>query len=417
MVGLRRIFLVSFSLLIIAIVLLNTISNLVELKYPDLAMRLNPFNNNALIQLITNDLETGSAGNLSNAEQLAIKGAYISRGDARIFSMLGVVSERQGNNDKAQLLFEHALTLLPTEGYALLNRFEYLIENKRPSDAVELADIIFRRWRNDLWPLLDSYWPYILSDKKAFQKTVQLFGKSRGGKKYLMASLFSGFGNNPESFKYAQALVAEWIALKSENTQIHVNQLVDVLLRFHQTDQAYSQFVSLLDEKQKAELGYVFNSKFNLQPMQSFFDWTILRQKDLVAEIVKNPDTGEGALEIRFQDNPVKMKSVWQNLKLSSGVYELSSRYMTSQLLTPKVIQIFVGCARGGKPLGVMPLPDTDGKITQQKIRFEVPDITGCAIQRLRLGTEFLAMSRKNRFSGMLKLFEVSIERVEEIKQ
>lgn len=413
MVGLRRICLTSFSLLIFAIVLLSTISNIVELKYPDLAMRLNPFNNNALIQVITNDLEAGGIGNLSKAEQLAKTGVYLARGDARIFSMLGVISERQGKNDKAQMLFEHALTLLPTEGYALLNRFGYLIRNKRPSEAVELADVIYRRWRNDLWPLLDSYWPYILSDKEAFQKAVRLFDKSRDGKKHLMASVFSGFGKNPENIKYAQALVAEWIALKSENTQILVNQLVDALLSLHQTSQAYSQFVSSLDEKQKAELGYVFNSEFILQPTQNFFDWTIQRQRDLVAGIVKIPDTGESVLEIRFQNNPVEIKSVWQNLKLPSGVYELSSRHMTSQLLAPKLIHIFVGCARGGKPLAVLPLPDTNEEITQQKIQFEVSANSGCEIQRLRLGTEFLAMSQKNRFSGMLRLFEVSIERLE----
>lgn len=408
MVGLRRTFLTSFSVLIFAIVLSSTISNIVELKYPDLAMRLNPLNNNALIQMITDDLETGDAGNLSQAEQLAISGAYLSRGDARIFSMLGVVSERQGNNDKAQMLFEHALTLLPTEGYALLNRFGHHIRNKRPLEAVELADIIYRRWRNDLWPLLDSYWPYILSDSQAFQKAVHLFDKSRDGKKYLMASIFSGLEENPENIKYAQALVAEWIVLKSENTQTLINQLVDAWLFLKKPDQAYSQFISSLDEKQKVEIGYVFNSKFILQPTHNFFDWTIQRQKGLVTEIVKIPNTGESVLELSFQNSPVEIKSIWQNLKLPSGVYELSSRYMTSDFSVPKPVRIFIGC-NGKEPLVELPLADSDEKTTQQKIRFEIPN-EDCEIQRLWLGTEFLAVSWKNRFSGTLRLFEVSIE-------
>lgn len=410
MVGLRRIFLTSFSLLIFTIVLLSTISNIAEPKYPDLAMRLNPLNNNALIQVITNDLESGDIGNLSKAAQLAVKGAYLSRGDARMFSMLGVVSERQGNSEKAQMLFEHALNLLPTEGYALLNRFGYLIENKRPLDAVELADIIYRRWRHDLWPLLNSYWPYILSDSQAFQKAVQLFDDSLDGKNSLMASVLSGLEGNPGNIKYAQALVAAWIAQKSENTQILVNQLVGSWLALKKPDQAYSQFVSSLDNNQKTETGFVFNSKFNLQSSDNFFDWTIKRQQGLVAEIIKAPDTGEGALDIRFQNSPVEIKSLWQNLKLPSGTFELSSRHMTSQLRAPKMVHIFIGCA-GQKPLVELPLPDSNEKIVQQKIRFEIPD-TNCDIQRLWLGTGFLAAGWKNRFSGTLRLFEVSIEQL-----
>ncbi|PCI05322.1 MAG: hypothetical protein COB78_01555 [Hyphomicrobiales bacterium] len=410
MVGLRRFFLSSFSWLILVVLLLGTVSNAVELKYPDLAMRLNPFNNNARIQVITNNLEAGDIGSLTEAEQLAIDGAYLSRGDARMFSMLGIIRERQDKNEKAQMLFDHALRLLPTEGFALLNRFGYLIKQKRPLDAVDLADIIYRRWRNDLWPLLDSYWPYILSDSQAFHKTVQMFDKSPDGKNRLMGSIFAGLEKEPENIKYAQALVAEWIAQKSENTQILVNQLVDAWLDLEKPDQAYSQFVSSMNEEQKSELGYVFNSKFNLQPTQNFFDWSIGQQQGFVARIIEVSDVGENALEIKFQDNPVRIKSIWQNLKLPSGNYELSSRYMTSHLRAPKLIRIFVGCGRGKKPLIDLPLPDSKGEMVQQKIRFEVPD-DDCGAHRLWLGTEFLSMSRKNRFSGILKLFEVSIER------
>ncbi|MBL4893182.1 MAG: hypothetical protein JKX91_15455 [Rhizobiaceae bacterium] len=411
MVGLRRIFLTLFSLLAVSIVLLSTISNVVEFKYPDLAMRLNPLNNNALIQLITNHLETGDVGNLSEAEHLAIKGAYLSRGDARIFSMLGVVWERQGKNDKAQKLFDHALRLLPTEGYALLNRFEYLIQNKRPSDAVDLADVIFRRWRNDLWPLLDSYWPYILSDAQAFEKAVQLFDKSLDGKYRLLASVLRELKDNPENIKYAQALVAEWGAQKSENMQPLINRLVNAWLFLNRPDRAYSQFVTSLDKNQKLETGHVFNSRFNLRPQGNFFDWTIERQQGLVAKIIKVPNTGEGALDISFQNTPVKVKSIWQNLKLPSGIYELSSEHMTSHLHAPKPIRIFIGCGTGKIPLVDLALPDTKQQIEQHKIRFEVPD-NDCDIQRLWLGTEFLAMGWKNQFSGMLRLFEVSIKQL-----
>ena len=410
MIGLRRHFLLSLSLLIFAAVVLSMISNIAEHKYPDLAMRLNPFNNDALIQVITNELEAAGTGNLSRAEQLAKKGVYLSRGDARIFSMLGVVSERQGKNDKAQMLFEHALKLLPTEGYALLNRFEYLIKNQRRLEAVDLADIIYRRWPDDLWPLLNSYWPYILSDNQALRKTARLFDKSRDGKNRLMASIFSGLKEKPENIKHAQALVAEWIAQKSENTQPLVNRLVNSWLLLKNSNQAYSQFVALLDENQKAELGYVFNSKFNLQPSNSFFDWTIEPQQGLVARIVKIPGTGKGALDIKFQNSPVEIGSIWQNIKLSPGTYQLSSKYMTRELRAPKPIRLFIGCGRGAKPMAELALPATIEKTTQQKVRFEIPD-KGCEIQRLWLGTEFLALSWKNRFGGMLRLFEVSIER------
>lgn len=412
MSGLRKFLLLLFPALISLAVCFNTISNLAEAEDPALALKLNPFNNDALIQLITNRLEGGAISDLAAAEQLAIRGVYSSRGDARIFSMLGVVWENQGKRDQAQALFEHALVLLPTESYALLSRFSYLIDSKRPSDAVEIADVIYRRWKEDLWPLLNSYWPYILSDKQAFQKTVRLFDESEGGKASLMASLYSGINENPEIVKFPQALITEWINQKSDDIWPLVNEQVDVLLFLKKPDEAHALFISALDKDQQAEIGYVFNSQFNLLTTKNFFDWKISRQKGITINFTKTPDADDkamrNALDISFLNNPVEIRSIWQNLKLPAGSYTLSSKHMTNHLRAPKIIRIYVSCDSQSKPLVDLPLPDTRGEARQQTFQFTVPN-ANCEVQRLWLGTEFLSMSWKNRFNGTMRLFDISI--------
>ncbi len=400
----------ALSLIVFLAVLASATSNFLTSVNPDLALSFNPLNTQARV----NKLSTQLARKLNPAElaglrMITTRGIELDPMDARLYSLLGVLDEQQGNNETAQQLYIHSLKLLPTEIQALTRRFVFNVNAKNYVDAVSHADIILRRW-NSQWKLIKPYMAGLLQDKAAYQEALLRFSKNE----YVKTRLIGALTNNVNSTVIARRLVKDWHAQGVKNLRPIINNVTRKLINYNRHLSAYRLFLLTLNDAEMAEVGYIFNSNFNLKPSGSLFDWQLVTQAGISTQIrqfySENADgqTKSNVYEFRFLDAPIRLSKILQHLVLPPSNFTLNLVYSSLNLKTGKPIKLQVGCRKRGLLLASLSFEAGNTNKKKETLNFKVP-ATDCKILLLRIYNENIVESWKNRYSGSLLIHNITV--------
>lgn len=398
------------SLIVFLAVLASAASNFLTDANPDLALSFNPLNTQARINTLSRQLARKlDSAELAELKIITTRGIKLDPKDARLYSLLGVINEQQGNYDSAQQLYLHSLKLLPTEIQALTRRFVFNVNAKKYVDAVSIADVILRRW-NSQWKLIEPFMAGLLQDKAAYQEALTRFSKYDIGKNRLVIAL----SNSANSTIIARRLVKDWHSQGVENLRPVINNLTAKLISYGQYLSAYRLFLLTQDDEEKAEAGYVYNSNFNLKPTGNLFDWQLIRQAGLSTQFKElrsenaNNEAKSNAYEIRFLDAPTRFSKILQYLMLPPSKFTLKLVYSTSKLKTVKPINLQISCFKNGPALASLSFKPGSINKKIDEVQFKVP-ATGCKVLLLRLYNEKFVESWKNRYSGALFIHNISV--------
>jgi len=406
---LGRVLLLLISLAGSIVVLANAASSFLSPINPEIALKINPLNTDARIDLLARSLSSSSETGLNDKrEEVATSGVALEPMDARFFSLLGILRERAGEDELAQELYQHALRLQPTEIQALSRRFVFNVNEARFVEAISIADTISRRWRVH-WNLISPYLPYLLENEAAYNEALNRFASQIYGKQLMISSLI--FKTN--SLDLAYRLIIDWYERGESDLRRSINQLTAKLVSLGQNSRAFQIFRLTLSKTQEQESGYVFNANFNLEPSENLFDWNMAKQSGMNMSIramqFKTDNVGENVLETRFLNSPLRFSAVLQTLNLPQTDFTLKLTYSTRNLVVPKPIKLAIECKNTDKQLAVLEL--SAGDFTGKKIQstFAVPE-ENCDLQQIRLFNGNVVESWSNRYSGSLLFHNVSIE-------
>ena len=400
----------ALSLIVLLAVLASAASNFLTSANPDLALSFNPLNTQARVNKLSAHLARKlNPTELANLRTITTRGIELDPMDARLYSLLGVIDEQRGEIDSAQQFYLHSLKLLPTEIQALTRRFAYNVNARKYVDAISLADIILRRW-NSQWNLVAPFMAGLLQDKAAYQEALIRFSKYEIGKTRLIEAL----SNNENSTNTARRLIKDWHTQGVANLRPVINKLTVKLINYNQYLSAYRLFLLTLNDTEKAEAGYIFNSNFNLKPTGNLFDWQLISQAGMSTQFKKfhsddaNDEASDNVFEIRFLDAPIRFSRTLQYLMLPPSKFTLKLVYSTLNLKTVKPINLQIICRRSGPALASLSFESGNNHKMEGEIRFKVPS-TGCKVLLLRFYNDKFVESWKNRYSGSLLIHKVSI--------
>lgn len=371
-----------------------------------MALTLNPIDNEARLQIATDEL---AKQDLSRAGQIAAmleQGIALSPRDARLYSALGVINERQDNLAAAYDLYGLSLELLPTELQALAGTLRRSVAEENFVEAADVLEIIAKRW-GTRWSLFEPLIGQIAADGQGFERLSQRFA----GQSETRIRLVNSLMRDPQLLPYAQRLLAEWHESGIDELQPLVNQVTFRLLGNGEHGAAFFLYRFTLDEAHAAEAGFVNNGRFAVEPSGSPFDWQLQRQAGLDLEMVPHREKKMGGLAVRFLNNPIRLlNNVSQTTRLLPRAYNLTVTYSQSNLRMPEPLRFLLRCQDEDVTLAEIVLnPGNEIRASTQS--FVVP-AQGCATQRLSLVNRQMTESWQNRYSGVLFVHEVSISQV-----
>jgi tetratricopeptide (TPR) repeat protein len=383
-----------------AVLALNVASHSLEDTDPDLALSLNPLNDQARVKAAAAAIAEGKD---AAAEPLLERGLAISPADARLYSLLGVIARREGDDEKAKALFGHALAQLPTEIQALLQQLSYALDARRFGDAIDHLELIARRW-GTYWKEVEPALPLVLSDPEAFKLISQRFAPPR-----LRGPLLRSLIEGADTSAYAYDLVLAWHAAGEDVTR-EINQLTERFIRDGAYSRAFLLFKLTRAGDAASDGGFIHNGGFDRVPSGNAFDWTITNQTGVAMEIVERR-RGEAAaklLAVRFLDSPIRFNNVKQTLRLVAGSYRLKAVYSAEDLRMPRPIEIGIACL-GGEMLAQGGFAEGDVRAGEVAFDFTVPS-ADCPLQQVTLFNQHVTESWKNRYGGTLFIDEIAIQ-------
>lgn len=402
-------------LIVCGAVLADTASGLVTSTNPALALRINPLNSAARIDLAIAGLVRGSADGARSARALAAAGIRWSPADARFYSLLGLAELQRGDRRQARLLFGRALERLPAEFQALTHELEFAIEAQDPLKAVDHLEVLARRWPGR-WPMVEKALPVVLSDGRAFEEVAKRFADEPRLRRIAIESL----SGSAQTLPLAYRLVMTWFDGGGSDLSGQINRLTARFIEEKRYAQAFLLFRLTRTAADRQALGYVYNGGFDLPPSGNPFDWHLRHQAGVDLRIATEPEPRGagvvphkgGGLVVRFLDNPIRFRNVWQWLRLAPARYRLVVRYAAQKLKTPRPLKIALTCRDRAEPLAEIAFESGTFDAQEAAADFAVP-VDDCALQLIRVLNDPMPMSWRNRYDGTLYLENVSIRRVE----
>jgi len=376
--------------------MINGTSAYLEISSPSLALWINPFNTDARINTLIVALGGNDTSQLGELEKIAESGIRLAPHDARGYSVLGEIKQRQGRGDEAQKLYGEALLIAPTEIHALINR---LNEAGRAGDfevALEAMDVILRRWSKYAENVLPAVDYFIGEPKSAewFRSTLATEPPWRG---IIISHLIS----SPAGIDFVQNLLLYESTKGKPQNQAELSRTITTLLRGEAADQAYRLFQLTLNDDERPVRGYVFDSAFMLTPSGKPFDWVIEKTTDADVEFANLAlAEDEQGLRVSFRNSPAKRVGISQLLKLDPGQYRLSATATARNLDAPKGLKWVIVCqAPGATPLTQLQVQEKTYRLKELSTDFTVPP-EGCPLQLLTLRTEETTTSWRMRYNG-----------------
>ena len=378
-------------------------SQFYEVNDPGLALGLNPFNTEATVNAIVSALNGTGGAEFDTLRNKAAGLVAEARGDARGYSLLGAVLERQGDIAEAEALYQLTFQKSKVEIHALLRLASLRLERMDYVGTLDCIDLILRRWGNyaaQVQPLIIAAAQDAVA-APALTRKLNAMPPWRG-------QVLSMLARSPQGLAYARDVIAtapERVRASRAWTGER-DFLVSALAAAKAYGEAYNLFLSTLSAPEQALQGYVFDDGFTSAPNRNYFGWRV--QKSGSTDIVV-PVAGGGA-RIRFSDSPARPGMLSQALALPLGRYKLQATVSASALTSPKGLYWTIKCS-GLQALAKLDV--TPGSYTDRifETEFDVP-ASGCDIQTLSLDTDVLTDSWRDRYSGEVLFRRVGLTRL-----
>lgn len=401
-----------------AATLLNAASTALVTARPAAAIKVNPLNSNARVGFAYEGLRDESQPVDPAIRPVLERGIGLSPLDARLFTQLGIVEERSGDIAKAQQLYDHALSLLPTEFYALIHQLNLALKSRDYKAAVDRVEIIARRW--GYWPSIDKVLPVVLSDGAAFADIAKRFSKEERLRNMLIGAL----ANSNDGLPIANSLLRLWHREKIANLEPLINLVTAKLAASGDYGAAFQLFEQTRPSKSARSQNFVYNGDFAMPFSGNVFDWRVSRQAGVEIDMARTENAGidyglsgtptqsaaaQKALAIRFLNTPVRFRNITQMMTLPPGNYRVTVKYSARQLKTPKPLRFAISCMGAGTGLATVEFAKygTFGTRTAAQ-DFSVPG-DACPAQQIFMFGETLPDSWKYRYEGTFYLESVRI--------
>ena len=186
---------------------------------------------------------------------------------------------------------------------------------------------------------------------------------------------------------------------------------LDFLIRHNIHDLAHYTWLQFLSPEQLANVGLLFNGRFETRPSGLAFDWVIQARSGVTTDIIARPDDrSRRGLYVEFGSGRVEFGGVAQLLVLAPGTYRLKGKSQ-GELIGRRGLRWRVSCA-SSKPV---PLAETSmflGLIPvwrEFELTFTVP-AGECRAQQLRLALDARSASEQI-VTGSIWFAEMQITR------
>lgn len=380
---------------------MNEASRSLQTSDPALALTLNPVNTDASVNLIVAALNAVEAVDIAALQQQAAGLVATTPADARGYSLMGAIADRQGDADRAQALYGLALQHSKSELHALMRTAVARLQQDDLAGALEHIDLLLRRWPN-YWDSASSIVVRMAEDprwERALAAQLERYppwrgqaiaGLARAGSIDFLVRLLAGMPPDQR----------ETPAARGER-----NTVVTSLLNAGQPAGAHALFTATLTEAERAVAGLVFDGSFSLPPGTSPFAWRVQRQG--ATEVRQGPvGSSASGLAVIFLDSPARPGIVSQRLAAPPGRYRLSLHTQAVNLRAPRDLFWSVRC-EGGPVLLRLDVPVGS---TQERLEadLEVP-ATGCGLQALSLDTSVRTESWRDRYQGEARFTDLAL--------
>ena len=374
---------------------------------PTFALTLDPFNAEASVNLVVDNLNGSGEPDLAGLRQTALSMIAASRADARGYSILGAIEERAGKPGVAGALYATALEHSKSELHALLRTAELRLEQSDTAGALQNIDLLLRRWP-DYWDRVQSVLLAVAARKDTAPQLTAKLNELPPWRGRALAIL----AKEPAALGFLRSLIASAPPeVRSQaNWTAERDGVVAALVSNKADAEAYGLFLSTLTPEEVEAAGYVFDGKFSLPIGRSFFGWRVQRPGATDIRLGKSAEDGATGLSVRFLDSPARPGIVTQNLMLPFGTYRLAVEAAAKSLQAPKELFWTVRCADGAM-LARMSVPTGSAARAQLQVDLEVP-ATGCTRQVLSLDTLVRTESWRDRYQGEVRFSDLVITRL-----
>ncbi|RUT29979.1 hypothetical protein EMQ25_11605 [Arsenicitalea aurantiaca] len=373
---------------------------MLEADNPPLALALNPFNAEARVNVVLAGLN-GNGSDLNAAREHAKALLRTAPGDARGYSLVGAIAERDGHEEQAAALYQIALDHSKTEIHALLRLTDKSLAEADIGAALGYIDLILRRW-----PL---YWDQIIPVLEAAVRT-------EDGRALLASTLHTdppwrrraliALSATTPGLVFARDLLQSEGPATTSAAKGDVAATVAALARHGAFGDAHTLFLASLPSPERELAGYVFDPEFTGIAAGGYFAWQA--RSDGSADI-KMPSQA-GGLTVRFMDSPAKLGTVGQTLRLPMGRYRFEVALEAVQLAAPRRLYWHLECLGGAGSLTEVDVPEGSYGMSLLDADLEVPQ-SGCPAQRLSLRTDIRTDSWRDRYRGEVRFSALRITR------
>ncbi len=400
--------------------LLNSLSVALQTSSPEMALRFNPMNSEARVNLAYARLEKEQDAPEPATIDIINAGIVLSPIDARFYSLMGLTSEQSDDTETARQLYRHSLKILPTEILALSNTMGIAFEAGDVSATIDQLEIIGRRW--GYWPAIEAVFPELLQDQFAFGMVTKRFAQDEA----LRTQLINALTASNEGLVYVTPVLLDWQKRKIASLDPLVNQVTSLLVSEDLGEEAYALFKRMQPKGSNESNNLVHNGEFRDPVRGNRFDWQIRNQAGVDFEFVgsdaetaqqnegsdvqKTP-LSERGLAIRFLGTPVRPGGVSQLIGMPPGNYKLSLSYSAMRLRTPKPLVLKISCRTGRTVLGEFLFDKEDVVPTETTVSFTVPK-EKCSLQRISVSAQNTPNSWRQSYlySGSLFLNRIMVE-------
>ena len=388
----------------ICVLCLSAASQLLADSDPGLAVGLNPFNTDARVNAVVAALSAETT-DLVELEQSVHALLWSAPGDARGYSLLGAIRERQGDAAGATELYRTALWHAKTELHALLRLADHRLKRADLPGALDFIDTILRRWP-DNWgqivPILRAA-ATIPEGRAALRDQLDRLPPWR-------RQAISQLVKEPAGLLFARDLLLEApeAVRQMDGWPGEVNLVVSALASAKAYGEAQMLFLSTLTAPQAALAGYVYDPEFTRDAAGGYFGWRVARGS---AADVQLPAGEAGGLRLRFQDAPARPGLVSQVLRLPAGGYRFETVVSGAGLALPRRLVWRISCPDTRRQLGELEVPEQSYSAQVVSARIEVPAVS-CPVQRLTLDTEVTTDSWRDRYEGEVLFSTVRLHRL-----
>jgi hypothetical protein len=368
-----------FALALVGVfVVADTAGHNLAISDPDGALLVAPWEPVALDELAERQLTT-SSGELSSVEDLARRALLADPLDSRALSLLGLVTERQGDLARAEGLMSLAAARSWRNHAPHVWLFAHAIRRGKFEEALAQADGLLRvspQYEATIFPVLTIFG----IDPDALAALEGALATNLPWRRSFLASVAIYGVNDRLMTQLYQSLIHS----RQPPTTDEMKPYVDRLILAGRFEAAYQDWRAT-SSPAETPVRFPYNGNFEA-PLDGLpFNWVFDSISGAEIQITEAPDRGNSrAMRVQFSGARARFGRVGQLLMLAPGSYDLELAVKASSLRTERGPVWQISCAESRALLAETKPVTGTRPWTDLKVRFSVP-ASDCKAQWLQL--------------------------------